>query len=203
MSETNNFRYFCHYNTDLSFISQISRTPEKDTDDDNIMVFEIVPSTALSLLSGETNALDWIAVQEMEENTISSWKLILKNETQGIAKNDTSLLYKIPEGEFKPTTNIQVILDKIEQTLTFYFLIENSLNITTSKNIEFFITKENDPSFLLNSIIIDLDELKNISLTITDESVKHVRKIFKMINFSSISIFTTKIFPIITMETIE
>jgi hypothetical protein len=198
----NDHRYFCHYHITQLYVSQISQTSEKNTDDNEIIVFEIVPSVALSILSGETNSSDWVAIQTMEENAIGNWKLISNKETE-LAKNDTSLFYKIPEGDFKSITDVQIILDKKGQTLTFYFLIENSLDTTPVKNIEFFITKENDPSFLLNSIVIDLTELKDLALTIKDPDIRHVRKIFKLDNFPNISIFTTKLFPIITMETIE
>lgn len=198
--------YFCHYNINFQQIIRISKSSLKDSESNDVIVFEIKPDIALSVLSGETNSSDWVAVQNHSENDIGGWKLILKNDKENaLSKNSTSLFYKIPLGDFISTDDLHIMLSgKIgEQKLEFYFLIDSILK-SPEKSIEFFITKENDPSFLLNSIIIDLGELRTTAGYIgTDENIKHVRKIVKTINFPAISIFTTKIFSNISMEIIH
>lgn len=192
--------FFCHYNISAQFICKVGSSSLKDDEENtDIIVFEIAPTVALSLLSGDTNSNQWVAMQQQAENELSSWKLVRKDNSDPLVKNETSLLVKVPVGEFKENTDIHIILDKINNQLDFYFLID-SLQLTLERKIEFFITKAGDPSFLLNSLIIDLKELAEHSATFEGETTKHARRRFRTINLPDISIFTTKIFSRITME---
>lgn len=191
-------QFFCHYNFQSLSITRISQSSIKEEDNDNILVFEIPEHIALGFLSGEYDISEWSATHHQEENEISTWALT--NKVEELSIMDCSLFFKIPI-ETKAFKDIHIILNKKEELLDVYFKIE-SLNFSSESKIELFITKENDPSFLLNSLSIDLNELAKIAATFTDPNLKHARQRFKFRELSDISIYTTRIFPQITMEII-
>jgi hypothetical protein len=190
--------FYCHYNPQLNEIAKISSQCEADNA--TFIVFEIQPDIALSLLSGKTNPFQWFA----QRNKTFGWELIKKEYENNAQVNrvDNSYLFCVTEGVLLEETDLHVVFDNKNKFVDVYVKIA-SLN-THEKQIELYITYENDPSFLIQSYFIKLEELRNSITQFDTTGLFHCRRRFsRNEKFENFSLFTTRIFPNITMEIIN
>ena len=190
--------FYCHYNSVLNEISKISAQVENDNDE--LFVFEIPKEIALSLLSGETSPHQWFA----QRNKSFSWELIKKDSynADNINRADNSFLFQVKPGILTEETDLHVVFDNINNYIDVYVKI-TSLN-TPEKQIELYLTNENDVSFLIQSFFVSVSKLRYDITQYDTSNVLHCRQRFTNTSKrTNLSLFTTRIFPNITMEIVN
>lgn len=198
--------FYCHYNLSLGEITKVSPQKEKENEDDNIFVFEIPEEIALSMLSGETAPQEWTAVKPQDDTAPEPFELIrrLKNAVNKINRVDGAFLMSVNFAQMNNLADVHIIIDNTAHLLDMYVKIK-SLILSSDKFFDIFITPSFDYSYLINSVKVDLSELREHATKFSpDHHNRFIRQRFKIdTELRDISISTTKIFKNVTMEIVK
>lgn len=179
--------FYAH--VDKTTLGIVGVSPQKETNQ-NIENVEISEKTAVKFLSGIENLSSWVVVFENKEYSLEKKSTNIRFKNNRVDVLSLQLL-KFDEGEVV-NPDIKIVLDtqKDEAIISY-----NGDLITHFKNgINFYFTREDDPSFLKKTFTLSDKLLSHLSY---EQSLDHWPKevLLPIEDIDDISVFTIK-YPI-------
>lgn len=178
----------------------ISITPRQINDsilDKNELLAEVNNPVCRDIIRGSKSKKDYAILWDFKNEC---WCLDVKSTTLELKPVDNKLR-PIPESTAKEVCDLHVTLYKNDRTVLVYANLRNiteSMNLadisfisaSESKLLDLYITKKNDPDYLVHIINVDAEQLINYERTL----VTLPEDISKIIDWDNISIYTKPVF---------